>query len=85
MSDSIKKRMGHSHLGGMSNKELKKLFDAALADLRKVAADLANVQVVVNNIGSAVQNIKTNCSNATVNINAATLAAVSNTALTLTA
>lgn len=93
MAQSIKKRVGHSHLGNMSNKELKKLLDAALADLtairaqvNTVAADLANVQVVTNNLVSAVNNIDVNCSNATVNLNAVTLAAVSDmAALTLTA
>jgi len=93
MSESIKRRVGHSHLGNLSNKELKKLFDAALVDLTAIraqlndaTADVANVQLVVNNLVSAVQNIDVNCSNATVNLNAITLSAVADmAALTLTA
>ena len=84
MTQSIKRRVAGSHLGNMSDKELRKLFEAALVDLRDIAADLANVQIVVNNLVSAVTNIDVNCSNATVNLNSVTLSAVSNAALTLT-
>jgi hypothetical protein len=62
MAESIKNRVGGSHIGAMSDKELLKLLLA-------VRSDLVSLQTVVNNVGNAVQNIKTNCSNATVNIN----------------
>ncbi len=63
MTQSIKKRVNHSHLGNMSNRELKQLFVAALADLRAVAADVANVQIVTNNLISAVGNVQTMVNN----------------------
>lgn len=93
MSESIKKRINHSHLGNMSNKELKKLLDAALADLtairtqvNDIAADMANVQIVTNNLVSAIGNIDVNCANAVLNLNAVTLSGVADmAALTLTA
>lgn len=57
MSDSIKQRMGGSHIGKMNDKELRKLLQAALTDLgvlrtaiNTIAADNANVQVVTNNL-----------------------------------
>jgi hypothetical protein len=65
---SIKARVGGSHLGSMSDKELSKLYIA-------MREDLVTLQTHVNNIGTAVQNIKTNCTNATVNINIAGLTA----------
>jgi hypothetical protein len=67
-AQSIKNRIGGTHIGGMSEKELLKLFLA-------VREDVVTLATAVNNIGTAVQNIKTNCSNATVNINIAGLTA----------
>lgn len=91
MSESIKKRVGASHLGQMSKSELKKLLDATLTDLtalkstvNNVVTDLGKVQTVTNNLASAVNNIKTNCSNATVNVNSQTLTATAPSDLTLT-
>ena len=84
MAESVKRRLNATKIGKMSDYELRKLIEAALADMRAIAADLAKVQIVMNNVGSAVSNIKTNCSNATVNYNAQTLTAVSNAALNLT-
>lgn len=93
MSDSIKKRIGHSHLGNMSNKELKKLFDAALVDLAALrttvnllTADGNNLQIVTNNLISAVGNLRTTANALVadaVKINANTASA--NSTVTLTA
>lgn len=63
MSESVKQRMGGSHLGGMNEGELRKLFVTILSDLAAIrstvnnlVADMNNVQVVTNNIVSGLGN-----------------------------
>lgn len=68
MAESVKNRIGGSHLGVRDEKELIKLLLA-------MRSDLATLATHVNNMGAALNNIKTNCSNATVNVNIGSLTA----------
>ena len=65
MSDSIVARMGHSHIGKMNDKELRKLLQATLTDLASlrtavnaIALDNANVQIVTNNLQAGYVAVK---------------------------
>ena len=82
---SIKTRVAHSHLGGMSNKELKKLFDAALVDLAAVRSDVSNVVTQFNTVVTELRKISNNqnAPNNTVQLTSAAVSAPA--ALTLTA
>jgi len=52
MTESIKNRMGGSHIGKMNDKELRRLFLATLSDVQ-------NLNTVVSNLVSGVGNMKT--------------------------
>ena len=70
MAESIRQRMGGSHLGKMTDKELRKLFTTILSDLAAIRTSLAatqadgnNVQVIANNLVSGVGNLQAQVNN----------------------
>jgi hypothetical protein len=79
MTESIKNRMGGSHVGKMNDKELRKLFLATLTDLQNLntvvanlVAGVGNMQTTVNALAADVVKISnnTNAPNNTVQITA---------------
>ena len=81
---SIKTRVAHSHLGGMSNKELKKLFDAALVDLTAVRATVVSLVTQHNSLVTDVQKISNNTASANNTVQVSSVAVTAASALTLT-
>ena len=81
---SIKTRVAHSHLGNLSNKELKKLFDAALVDLTAVRATVVSLVTQHNSLVTDVQKISNNAAAANNTVQVSSVAVTAASALTLT-
>jgi len=85
MAQSIKKRMAASHIGHMSDRELRQLFSAALVDLTALRTTVASLVTAHNAAVTDLQKISNNtgAANNTVQVSSAAVAVAS--ALTLTA
>jgi len=81
---SIKTRVAHSHLGNLSNKELKKLFDAALVDLTAMRATVASLVTQHNSLVTDVQKISNNANAANNTVQVSAVAVTAASTLTLT-
>jgi len=81
---SIKTRVAHSHLGNLSNKELKKLFDAALVDLTALRVTVASLVTQHNSLVTDVQKISNNANAANNTVQVSAVAVTAASALTLT-
>jgi len=81
---SIKTRVAHSHLGNLSNKELKKLFDAALVDLTAMRVTVASLVTQHNSLVTDVQKISNNAAAANNTVQVSSVAVTAASALTLT-
>jgi len=81
---SIKTRVAHSHLGNLSNKELKKLFDAALVDLTAMRTTVASLVTAHNAAVTDLQKISNNTGAANNTVQVSSVAVTAASALTLT-
>jgi hypothetical protein len=71
MTESISKRMGGSHIGKMSDKELRKLFVATLSDLQNLNTVVANLVSAVGNVTLTANNLVADIKKVSNNTNAA--------------
>ena len=81
---SIKTRVAHSHLGNLSNKELKKLFDAALVDLTAMRTTVASLVTAHNAAVTDLQKISNNTGAANNTVQVSSVAVTAASTLTLT-
>jgi len=81
---SIKTRVAHSHLGNLSNKELKKLFDAALVDLTAMRTTVSSLVTAHNAAVTDLQKISNNTGAANNTVQVSSVAVTAASALTLT-
>ena len=84
MAQSIKKRMAASHLGHMTDRELRQLFSAALVDLTAMRATVASLVTQHNSLVTDVQKISNNAAAANNTVQVSSVAVTAASALTLT-
>jgi len=69
MTESIKNRMGGSHIGKMNDKELRRLFLATLSDVQNLNTVVANLVSGVGNLNGSVANLVSDVTKLSNNLN----------------